>query len=189
MSRAYRIRVRESLKRVLRGGDRISTQLEILEVLPPEQMGALLREELLGRGFTPKGNQLVREQDGVRVTVDPRTGTVTVQSEVIEAVELAGEREGRVYEDVGPRADEIRESIRKELRKNLAQEARQKAAQLQTQATDKLETHLGNLKRELDQAVNRVIAEALKQKAAQLGQIKQITEDPQSGSLTIVVEV
>ena len=32
-------------------------------------------------------------------------------------------------------------------------------------------------------------AEALKIKAAQMGQIKEITEDPQSGSLTIVVEV
>ena len=32
-------------------------------------------------------------------------------------------------------------------------------------------------------------AEALKQKAAQLGQIKEMTEDPQSGSMTIVLEV
>ena len=41
MSRAYRIRVSESVQRVLRAGDRVSTQLEILEVLPPEQMAAL----------------------------------------------------------------------------------------------------------------------------------------------------
>ena len=86
MSRAYRIRVRESLRRVIRAHDRVSTQLELLEVLPPEQMAQLLREEL-------------------------------------------------------------------------------------------------------DQAVNRITAEALKQKAAQIGQIKELTEDPQSGSLTIVLEV
>ena len=45
------------------------------------------------------------------------------------------------------------------------------------------------LQKELDQAVNRVTAEALKRKAAQMGQIKEMTEDPQAGSLTIVVEV
>ena len=55
--------------------------------------------------------------------------------------------------------------------------------------TDQLEAQLGDLRQELDQAVNRVTAEALKRKAAQLGQIKEITEDPQAGSLTIVVEV
>ena len=48
---------------------------------------------------------------------------------------------------------------------------------------------LGDLRRELDQDVNRVTAEALKRRAAQIGQIKEMTEDPQSGSLTIVVEV
>ena len=37
--------------------------------------------------------------------------------------------------------------------------------------------------------MNHVTREALKQKAAQLGQIKEMTEDPQSGSLTIKVEV
>ena len=36
---------------------------------------------------------------------------------------------------------------------------------------------------------NKVTADALKVKAAQLGQIKEMTEDPQAGSLTIVVEV
>ena len=39
------------------------------------------------------------------------------------------------------------------------------------------------------EAVNRITAEALKKKAASLGQIKEMTEDPQSGSLTITVEV
>jgi hypothetical protein len=37
--------------------------------------------------------------------------------------------------------------------------------------------------------VHQVTKEALKQKAAQLGAIKEITEDPKNGSMTIVVEV
>jgi len=41
------------------------------------------------------------------------------------------------------------------------------------------------LRKELDQVANRVTAEALKRKAAQLGQIKEMTEDPESGSLFV----
>jgi len=44
---------------------------------------------------------------------------------------------------------------------------------MQTKVTDRLEAQLGGLREELDQVVNRVTAEALKRKAAQLGQIKK----------------
>ena len=86
MSRSYRIAVRETLRRVIRASDRVSTQLELLEILPPEVMAHLLRAELEKRGFTSEGEELVREQDGVRVTVDPTTGTVTVHAEAAEKV-------------------------------------------------------------------------------------------------------
>ena len=42
MSRSYRISVRECVNRVIRAEDRVSTNLEMLEVLPPEQMAGLL---------------------------------------------------------------------------------------------------------------------------------------------------
>ena len=45
------------------------------------------------------------------------------------------------------------------------------------------------MRKELDQVVNRVTAEALKKKAAQMGRIKEVSEDKASGSLKIVVEV
>ncbi len=60
---------------------------------------------------------------------------------------------------------------------------------MQTKVTDRLEQQLAGLRQELNQVVNRVTAEALERKAAQLGQIKELTEDPQTGSLTIVLEV
>src|SRR5262245_8597361 len=81
MSRAYRISVRESLRRVLRAHDRVSTQLELLEILSPEEMAELLSLELEKGGFERKDGELVREQDGVKVSVDPNTGTVTVSAE------------------------------------------------------------------------------------------------------------
>ena len=42
MSRSYRISVRECINKVIRAQDRVSTNLEILEVLPPEQMAGAL---------------------------------------------------------------------------------------------------------------------------------------------------
>src|SRR5438132_10870328 len=104
MSRSYRIAIRETLRRVIKANDRVSTQLEILEVLPCEQMAELLAQELERRGFQREGDELVREQDGVKVSVDPRTGTVTVSAESSEEVDLKQDREGRAFDDVGPSA-------------------------------------------------------------------------------------
>ncbi|HKI33121.1 MAG TPA: hypothetical protein VKA46_14815, partial [Gemmataceae bacterium] len=183
------IKVRESLRRVIRAHDRVSTQLELLEVLPSEQMAQLLTQELEGRGFQQKGGTLVRKQHGVTVTIDPKNGTVTVESETSQEAALEGETAGRGYDDLGPNSREVEKQLRGQLRQSLEKQAEEKAAELQSQVTGRLERELGDLRRELDQAVNRVTAEALKQKAAQIGQIKEITEDPQTGSLTIVVEV
>jgi hypothetical protein len=189
MSRSYRISVRESVHRVIRAEDRVSTQLEVLEVLPPEQMAGLLADELARRGFERDGNHLVRKQDGVTVAVDPHSGTVTVVAECAEEAKVEGQKEGRTWDDSGPQSRQVRETLRKELRKDLEKKVQDKASKLQSKVTDQLEGQLSDLRQELDQVVNRVTAEALKRKAAQLGQIKEMTEDPQSGSLTIVVEV
>jgi hypothetical protein len=189
MSRAYRIRVRESLRRTVRAGDRVSTTLEVLEILPPEQMAELLRQELKGRGFREQGGKMVRQQKGITIAVDPENGTVTASSELTEKVELAGEREARVYTDVGPGAEKSKKELRASLRGDLEKEAKEREEDLQRRATDKLEAELSDLRQELNQAVNRVTAEALKRKAAQLGQIKEMSEDRERGELTIVVEV
>src|SRR5262249_30038839 len=180
MSRSYRIKVCDSLRRVLRAHDRVSTQLELLEVLPPEQMARLLAEELKGRGFEEKDGALVRKENGVTVTVDPKTGNVAVDSEASQEAALQGEKDGRAYDDMGPSAKQVQKQLKEQLRQELEKQAEKKAADLQSQVTDRLERELGDLRRELDQAVNRVTAEALKQKAAQLGQIKEMTEDPQT---------
>jgi hypothetical protein len=189
MSRAYRIRVRESLKRILRASDHVSTQLEILQVLPAEQMAELLRAELARRGFETDGKDMVRKENGVTVAVAPETGTVTVKADAEKAVTIEGKKDGTGYDEHGLFGHKLKKGLREQLVEELKQKADQKEAELQVQVTAQLEAELGDLRRELDQAVNRVTAEALKRKAAQMGQIKEMTEDPESGSLTIVVEV
>jgi hypothetical protein len=190
MSRAYRIRVAETLARTLRAEDEISTCLEVLEVLPAEQMAQLLREELERRGFTAKDGELVRPgDDGVTTAIDPATGTVTIRAKAARVIELEGHREGLAYDDLGPGEKAVRRELQKQTREDMEKQAEHEQEKLQTEATRRLEGHLADLQKELNQAVNRVTAEALKRKAAQLGQIKELTEDPQSGSLTITLEV
>ena len=187
MSRAYRIRIRESLNRVLRAEDHVSTQLDLLEILPAGEMAALLAAELERRGFQRKGAALVRGDGAIQVAVDPASGTVTVRAEAQEQLTLDAKRTGSVVDDRGRK--EQREQLRKELRSDLEAQADQRARQLQQLVTDKLERQLADVRAELDKAVNRTIAEALKQRAAQIGTIQNITEDQETGSLSIVVEV
>lgn len=189
MSRAYRIRVSDSVRRTLTAEDEVCSQIELLEVLPPEQMAELLREELTQRGFTEKDGRLERNDDGITVSIDPECGKVALTSAAKRAVELEGEREGLAYDDIGPAEKSVRKALEKQLQSDLQKQAEHEQEKLQSEATKKLEGHLADLQKELNQAVNRVTAEALKRKAAQLGAIKEMTEDPQTGSLTIKIEV
>src|SRR6185436_14441530 len=97
MSRSYRIKVRETLRRLIRASDHVGSQLELLEILPPEQMAELLAKELTSRGFKRQGNEVVRKQHGVTVSVELESGTVTVRAESEQNVSLVSEKEGRAY--------------------------------------------------------------------------------------------
>jgi hypothetical protein len=103
MSRAYRIKVKESISQDLSASDEICSDLEILEILPAEVMAELLAGELKGRGFVEKEGKLSRSDEHVTVTIDPKTGEVNVKAEKTEHVDLETEAEGWGYDDVGPK--------------------------------------------------------------------------------------
>jgi hypothetical protein len=190
MSRAYRIRVQESLRRVITAEDHVSTQLELLELLPAEQMADLLAAELERAGFEKKGNTLTRKNKDVIIEIDPKTANVSVRVQSSAEVEVKGERaailDRQAHRDQNKKAED---TTRAELRKDLDKKVDDKKAALETEVTKKLQGSLADIRRELDQVINRVTAEALKKKAAQMGRIKELSEDKTSGSLTIVLEV
>jgi hypothetical protein len=188
MSRSYRIRIAESLRRHVKVDDGIQSKLEILEILPPEQTAALLERELEAAGFEKREDgQWVRvDEDGVEVRVDAATGTVTVSAEADADLDL--ERE-RVITTWAENDTTSRERGRQQLQRELEGEVAEHERELQAQVTEALEGKLGDLRKELDQISNRVTAEALKQKAASMGEVQEISEDPQTGSLTIRVKI
>ena len=191
MSRAYRIRVQESLTRDLQAEDCIETQLEVLEILPPEQMGELLAQELEQRGFERQddGTLLRREENGTTVEVEPCTGKVTIRSEKRETVTLEGSKEGFGYEDFGAHRKRVEEGLTKELKEDLEQRAERQQGKMQTETSERLQKELEELRPEVAEVIHRVTAEALKRKASQMGEIKEISEEAEAGSVTIKVEV
>jgi DNA anti-recombination protein RmuC len=189
MSRAYRIRVKESVSKDLKASDEVCADLEVLEILPGDQMAELLKKELEARGFQEEDGKMVRTKDGVTVSVDPKAGEVTVRAEKAEKVELETEKEGWGYDDVGPRSNQVRKQLSEQAKADLERRADRQQERLQGEATERLEQVMGEVRKELSDSVNSVTREALKQKAAQMGQIKEMTEDPEAGSLTIKVEV
>ena len=189
MSRAYRICLRESARKVIRAEDHVSTHLELLNILPPEQTAGLIAAELEKRCFMKDGDVLVRKQSGDTVTIEPSSGTVTVKADACAEIQVDAETTGYATDEKGPAAKRVEQALRRELEVTMKNKAELRQASLQAKVTATLEAQLGDLRQELDQAVNRVTAEALKRKAGQLGTIKQVTEDPESGSMTIVLEV
>jgi len=188
MSRAYRIRISENLRRHIEVDDGIQSTLEILDVLPPEQTAAMLERELAAAGFVKNddGEWVRADEDGVEVRVNAEDSTVTVAAKAGTDVDLTRERVVVAWaeNDVATR-ERNREAITAEL-EDAAEDEKQ---QLQAEVTRKLEGKLGDLRRELDQISNRVTADALKQKAASMGEVQEVSEDPETGSLTIRVKV
>ncbi|MBX7102779.1 MAG: hypothetical protein K1X57_01770, partial [Gemmataceae bacterium] len=130
MSRAYRVRVSESDSRVIHAEDEVCTTLGILDILPREQMAALLEHELLKRGFRRDGELLRRDDNGVTIEVEPATGTVSARAEQSEEVRLQAQREGVTYDDVGPAEVAMRRELAARAKADLEVQAKHEQARV-----------------------------------------------------------
>ncbi|MEE2935192.1 MAG: hypothetical protein VYA84_04260 [Planctomycetota bacterium] len=189
MSRAYRVTVKESTRRVIRAEDCVRTQLEVLDLLPREQMGELLAIELTQLGFIREGGQMIRDEGKVRTVIELSSGMVDLSAGEDHEFELERKKSGMIRDDRGQTIKQLEDSLKRQLAHDIDEGFERSQGELQQQITDKLESRLRDLQSELDQACNRATAAALKIKAAQMGHIKEMTEDPSTGSLTIVVEL
>lgn len=186
MSRAYRIKVKESLSRHVQADDRVTSRLELLPVLPPDRTRALLEHQLRQRGYAVEGDVARKTADEVTVSVDLAQGEVTVEAEGHLHVDLTSEQVGMTER---PSATaELEAQLRKKAKAKLEREAQAEEAALRQRATAALEQALAQVRAELDDAVTKVTAEALKQRASELGTVEAVHEDA-NGGLTIKVRV
>lgn len=189
MSRAYRIRISETLERIVHVEDGVATTLEVLPILPRERMQELLGQELEAAGLAIEDGVASRTSESpegdVSLEVDLATGQVTVRVTRSADVKLTTTRERAVREPSAAAEASVRAEARAKLERDASdvEEAERRAA------TARLEAELRDARTELDRVVHRVTAAALKEKAAQLGEIEEIAEDEASGVLTIRVRV
>ncbi|MBW2735446.1 MAG: hypothetical protein JRH20_23930 [Deltaproteobacteria bacterium] len=188
MSRAYRIALTERVRRHVTLDDGVQTELELLPILCPERMAELLAAELVGLGFTREGGKAQRaDEDGVELVVDLLEGTLAAKISGEAELEEEGRVVGVAQSEAGARekAETRRAGMRRQLEARMEGERRV----LQQELSGRLEQRLRDLRHELDGACTRTVAAALKEKAATLGEIEEISEDAETGSLLIRVRV
>jgi hypothetical protein len=186
MSRAYQIRVSESVVRVIHIEDGVQAPIELLPILARERMAELLAAELVRRGFVRDGHVALRQEaDGTEVLVDLEAGTLSVHvGETAEVARDADVTRTVIEERLKGAEGAIRDQLRAQLEREIAEEGEKRRQEL----TKRLEGKVRELRAEIDQVTTKVTAAALKERAAQLGEIEEIHEG-EDGSLTIKVKV
>jgi hypothetical protein len=156
MSRAYRI-TWVSAARTVTAKDTLSVELSLLGILPEGEMQELLQQELLRDGWSKTKGALEKKLGEVTARLSPDGKSVDATVEARREIEARGTSKG-------------------EAEKNLdAAEGRAKSA-LGAEAVAKLSQVEPELRQKLGEAVQRVYLEALKRKAASLGQIESIQQ-------------
>jgi hypothetical protein len=189
MSRAYRLVVSESVRRHVIVSDGVQTGIDIPEVLPCEATRALLAQELERRGYTIAEGRAHHSLDGVEIVIDLADGSVTVTASASSEIESTVEGVGVIYDEhLGTsREREARAKLSEKALKEAEAVARSKEETARRANTVHLEAKLNDLQKELDDIATHVTGEALKVRAAQLGEIEELNEDPNTGALTIRV--
>ena len=181
MSRAYSIRVSETVTKTIHVEDGLAFHLELLGILSKERMARILSEKLKEQGFEPQADEtLTKEIEGIHIQVSLETGQVTVGLAIDESIQKSDERTV-----IANNESQAHARVRKALELEIADDR----AARQRKITEHLERHIGDIRTELDRVSTNVVAEALKQRAAELGEIQEIVENDETGELTIKVRV
>jgi hypothetical protein len=185
MSRAIQIRVSESVVRTVHVEDGVESPLELLPVLAPDRMAELLAKELEGQGFKRDGKLAKRTDGDVEIVIDLEAATVAVKIGARSMLEEEVQLETRTAVEHEQQAElRLRDAAIDELEVRLAA----KTEAMRREITEKLETKLGDLRSELDQAIGRATVAALTERAQQLGTIEEISKD-EAGNVTIKVKL
>jgi hypothetical protein len=152
--------------------DAIEMDVGMLEILPEAEMTALLREELAAAGWSKgQGKAMTRTIGEVVVELAPDGRTVTARTTAAREVTTRGTSEAQAasrLDDAGKRAE--RELAQVVSRRLAAQE--------------------GEIRGEVQAALQKVYVAALRRKAASMGQIESVHEGRGAdGELELTIKV
>lgn len=192
MSQCYHVCLKQSVTRRIEGEDAISYPLELTEILPAAEMKELLRTALEQAGWevSPQNPDLyTKVQTGeIILSVDLAamevTATIRDEQEISTEVTASGDGDSkRAAEWIARRAldetaartgDALEEKGRRHLRDSL------RVA---------LENSEESRQRQLHDLLQQVYGEALKRKAAELGEILEIQESASGDEYELVIRV
>lgn len=186
MSRAYRIRVAESLRRTRTVEDHVESRLGVLAILPPDRMGELVGAALAERGFTVAGGKAVLRDGAIEIEVDLATMNVVARVQGESSVDLHTEAEGSSYRENDAEATR---QVREQARARLEGMAAAKDEEVRKVLSAELEGALVKVQPVLDAAVDAALRAALRERAAQMGEVQEVHENAATGEMTIRIKV
>lgn len=187
MSQTYTVEMAQ-VEIVAAGCDSITTRLSSLSILPEAELADCLAKVLADSGYSsaePGEGKLSRQVAGARVEIDPRTKEVrvSVAREAVqdELVKVRVERTGSQSELAKAKRESLTRAIegkKRDLEEDLAREA-----------TTELGKALPGARAEIESINHRWLAEAIKRKAAQLGEVRRVDENEAERTLTISIKI
>jgi hypothetical protein len=191
LSYPYRVVVSRSVETTVNAKDKSTQKVSLTTILPEKAMKDLLKDALVKRGWKEKEGEpgkLEREKDGMHQTIDLATLTVETEVSVTEKIkkEKSVEVVGDAYrkDDIETEKDRLRARAGAELEKQLAvsdDEKDEKKRALERAIAEKLSGSDEERKKDLNETLLEVYAEALKKKAASLGNVTSVKEERKDG--------
>jgi hypothetical protein len=164
MSQSYHCQLQQSVTVTVAVGDTVTHSLNLTEILPREEMVALLREQLIGLGFVPDGDTLTLVEDGTTTVVDLAAMEVTISRASEKELSATATVTGRGYT--------------------------RSAAKASAEQTAAVESADSQVKEVLHLALQQVYTESLKRKAAQLGDVLSVHESTsETGEYELVIKI
>lgn len=174
MSRGYRIAVPLQVARgTVTASDELCVDLDVLPILSDAEMRALVRDSLKEKGWKEQKDGTMTKVlgEGAVAVLDKDGKTVTVKLETTTEVQGSGQTQEQAQQALAARSKEAEKEAK-------------------AKATTTLAKAEPALRGELDDAVQKVYVEALKKKAAQMGQVESLQEERGAdGSMEITIKV
>lgn len=198
MSYPYRVVVTKAVEESVDANDRVVTKVTLTPILPKEVMKEVLKGVLEKKGWKERkdGKLEKKGENGEEQVFD--LDELTLTTEVSEKETIRKEKTVEVMgdawhkEDIEAEKDRLRAKAAADLEKRLAvseDERSSKKQELEKKIADKISQGEETRKKELNESLLEVYAEALKKKAASLGSVTSVKEERKNNEYELTIKI
>lgn len=188
MSQSYHCQLQESVTLSASFGDKVTHSLNLTEILPREEMVELLRQQLIGLGFSEDGDRLTLTSDGTTTEVDLDAMEATVSRSGEKQLSATATSTGRGYtRSTAQRSAKDGLSVAVQRTREQLSAEKQRIQREETAAVERTDAEV---KEVLHLALQQVYTESLKRKASQLGDVLSVQESTSaSGEYELIIQI